>query len=93
MSDLPDLYKAVPSEERVWAVLYKGKPFAYVIAREDEPDEDASYRAHMLAKVMNATRDMTAPDIRHLLKEYEKANGHRYHADWRSKDEEEVSES
>lgn len=86
MNDLPDLYKAVLSKERVWTVLYKGKAFAHVVAREDEQDEDASYRARMLAKVMNAKRDMTAPDIRHLFKEYEKANGHRYHADWRSKD-------
>jgi len=88
MNDLPNLYDTEKHSARTWCILYDGDPFAYVVARDGQPDEDAKYRAKVFARVMNATRDMKANDIRRLLQAYEKQNGRRFHADWRGDDQE-----
>ena len=90
MSNLPNLYTTEQQGERTWVVLYgpKNEAFAYVVARDGEPAEDGKYRANMLANVMNATKDMTASNIRQLLAVYEEHYGEKYHADWRGGDDE-----
>jgi hypothetical protein len=83
--DLPDLYDIDQIGRRRCAVTYKpdDTPACIVDARPGEPDEDAKYRASMIAGAMNATVDMTPTDIRELLSAYEQVHGRRHHADWR----------
>lgn len=89
MSDLPALYYPEQQAPNTWAVIYRpdDTPFAFIVARDGEPEEDAEQRAYMLANVMNATVDMSSGDIRDLLKAYEQQHGKRHHADWRSDSE------
>jgi hypothetical protein len=85
MDDLPQTYGAERVNDRCWLVTYgpDDEPFAFIIARDGQPDADSKHRAKMLARVMNATCDMGAATIRQLLEAYENHWGHRHHADWR----------
>jgi len=85
MDDLPQAYGAERVNDRCWLVTHgpDDEAFAFIVARDGQPDRDSEYRAKMLAGVMNVTRDMGISDIRELLKAYEKQYGHRHHADWR----------
>jgi len=85
MDDLPQAYDAERVNDRCWLVTHGAddEPFAFVIARDEQPDRDSEFRAKLLARVMNATRDMGASAIRELLDAYEKHHEHRHHADWR----------
>jgi hypothetical protein len=85
MHDPPQAYDAERVNDRCWLVTHgpDDEPFAFIIARDGQPDADSKRRAKMLARVMNATRDMGVSAIRELLEVYEKQYGRRHHADWR----------
>jgi len=91
MSDLPNLYATKKHDGQSWAVVYmpQGKDdeiLCVVEPREDQPAEDAHYRASTIANVLNATVDMCSHDIRVLLEAYEQLHGHPHHSDWRDAD-------
>jgi len=91
MNDLPALYATKKHDGQSWAVVYmpKGKRdelICVVEPREDQPAEDAHYRASTIANVLNSTVDMCSHDIRVLLEAYEHLHGYRHHADWRGAD-------
>jgi len=85
MNDLPQAYGAERVTDRCWLVTHgpDDDPFAFIIARDGQPDRDSEFRAKLLTRVMNATRDMGAFAIRELLDAYEQHHGQRHHADWR----------
>jgi hypothetical protein len=85
MDDLPQAYSAERVNDRCWLVTHgpDDEPFAFIIARDGQPKKDAKWRARILARVMNATRDMSTSDIRELLEAYEQHHGQRHDADWR----------